>query len=338
MVTESGGSVEGGAPGRRDGSGRAGGLAGFAGAIVVAVGLALIDQLPTASAGAPQVYAFFLDETGGVARPSALIAVGLVGILVIFSTLRGLAAGRRDSGVSATTMLALAQVGIALEVAALVTVGVLTLRPEDADPGTSRALLDLSEALAAVGGAALAAAFVAAALTIRRAPGMLPPGFAPASLLSAAGCVLWVVRLFTDAAAFASDSFLGATLGWLLLVAWSLATGLWLAVTRPALPEPAAPPATGEIRRPAIHRPIPRPRIPRRARRTAKPPEIDLEEPQLKPTGRKPFVPPPSYPERKPKTEEAATEPEAAEQEAGPAPEANPIEAEADGDAGEPDQ
>ncbi len=49
-------------------------------------------------------------------------------------------------------------------------------------------------------------------------------------------------------------------------------------------------------------------------------------------------MPPPSYPERKPKTEEAATEPEVAEQEAVPEPEAKPIEADADGDAGEPDQ
>ena len=84
--------------GERDGTGRVGGLVGIAGAVAIAVGLVTIQEIPGPDAGATQVYAFFLDETGGVARPTALIAVGLLCVLVLFSTIRGLSGGRRSGG------------------------------------------------------------------------------------------------------------------------------------------------------------------------------------------------------------------------------------------------
>ena len=308
-------SETGGSPGEsvgagRERTGRLGGFAGAVGALTMIAGLVTMGALPGSDATAPQVYEFFLAEDGEVARPTALIAIGLLLALVMFATLRAMMSGRRGSNAAGVTMLALAQIGIGLQVVALTMIGVLTLRPADADPGTSRAILDLSELLAGISGAALAAALIATALGIRRTPGLLPPRFSEAALLAAVGVALWTVRLFSDAGAFAADSFLGSTLGWILLDAWLLAAGLWLLAIRPrrvVLPDLDGSPGDGAEEAP---RPVPRPSAPQlsRAERAKakmpaatptpvtprrRPPTLPSQPP---PKPRKPFVPPP-YPE-----------------------------------------
>ena len=238
-------------------SGRAGGFCAVVGAVLIASGLAAMADLPGPDAPATEVFSFFLDESGEVARPTALIAVGLVLSTILFATLRAIyvARGRR---VTAAVMLALFQLAIGLQAVSLALLGVLALRPEEADPATARALLDLSDLVAGISGAAFALGLLATAVAIRRSPGPLPVRFSEASLLAAAGCALWTVRLFTDADAFAPDSFLGSALGWLLLTAWILATGLWLATRRleARLPEAATPAVAAE---PAPAEPVPEP-------------------------------------------------------------------------------
>lgn len=226
----------------REPSGRAGGFCAVVGAVLIASGLAAMADLPGPDAPATEVFSFFLDESGEVARPTALIAVGLVLATILFATLRAIyvARGRR---VTAAAMLALFQLAVGLQAVSLALLGVLALRPEEADPATARALLDLSDLVAGISGAAFALGLLATAVAIRRSPGPLPVRFSEASLLAAAGCALWTVRLFTDADAFAPDSLLGSALGWLLLTAWILATGLWLATRRleARVPEATAP-------------------------------------------------------------------------------------------------
>ncbi len=231
----------------REPSGRAGGFCAVVGAVLIASGLAAMADLPGPDAPATEVFSFFLDERGEVARPTALIAVGLVLTTILFATLRAIYVAR-DRRVTAAVMLALFQLAIGLQAVSLALLGVLALRPEEADPATARALLDLSDLIAGISGAAFALGLLATAVAIRRSPGPLPVRFSEASLLAAAGCALWTVRLFTDADAFAPDSLLGSALGWLLLTAWILATGLWLATHRlearvpeARVPEAAAP-------------------------------------------------------------------------------------------------
>ena len=296
----------------RDKTGRAGGFAGALGALLMIAGLVTMGSLPDGDATAPQVYEFFLQETGEVARPAAMLAVGLLLTLVMFATMRTMMSARRGSSAAGGAMLALGQIGIGLQVVALTMIGVLTLRPEDADPGSSRAILDLSELLAGISGAALALALIAMALGIRRTPGLLPARFAEAALLAAVGVALWTVRLFSDAGAFAADSFLGSTLGWLLLIAWVLAVGVWLLAIRPrrapVLPrsEPAAAESAPAPAAP-VSTPTPAPRKQSREERaaermpprTAPPPRLPTPPSASPPQPRKPFVPPP-YPENTP--------------------------------------
>ena len=233
-----------------------------------------------------------------------MLAIGLLLTLVMFATMRTMMSARRGSSAAGGAMLALGQIGIGLQVVALTMIGVLTLRPEDADPGSSRAILDLSELLAGISGAALALALIAMALGIRRTPGLLPARFSEAALLVAVGVALWTVRLFSDAGAFAADSFLGSTLGWTAPDRLG-ARGRRLAARDPARaravlpagrprPAPAGVPsgrrgrATAAAPRPRRARSAP-PSGCRRGPRRRTPPA----HPRGAPRPRKPFVPPP---------------------------------------------
>ena len=236
----------------RSAGARLGGLAGALGALVIGVGLATMPALPGPDVGAPDVFSFFLDGDDPVDVPAALLGLGLILALVLFATLRNLAGPERGR-TAASIMLALAQVAVVLQAAALGLVIALTMRAEEADPATARSLLDLSDVLAAFAGAAFAVALIAAARVIRRSPEPLPDRFADAALFAAVGCALWTVRLFTDAGAFAPDSFLGSEFGWLALTAWLLASGLWMGSGRLAEGEPlegimprAEPPASAQ--------------------------------------------------------------------------------------------
>lgn len=214
----------------RNAGGRIGGVAGALGAVSAGLGLAVMPGLPGPDATAPEVFSYFLDDGNSFGAGAALLGIGLILVLVLFATLRALAGA--GGGIPGRVMLALAQVGVVLQAAALGLVVVLTMRADQADPATARSLLDLSDALAGFSGAALALAFAAAARLIRRSDQVLPARFAEAAIAVAVGCALWTIRLFTDAGAFAPDSFLGSELGWLLLIAWLLAAGLWLASGR----------------------------------------------------------------------------------------------------------
>ena len=189
-------------------------------------------------------------------------------------------------------MLALAQIGIGLQVVALTMVGVLTLRPADADPGTSRAILDLSELLAGISGAALALAMIAMALGIRRTPGLLPARFSEAALVVAVGVALWTVRLFSDAESFDAYSILGSSLGWTLLIAWVLAAGVWLLAIRPrraVLPPAGEAPSSRVDEVPSAAAPPPQaPRPQTREERVAErmPPRASPPRPPAPPSSR----------------------------------------------------
>ena len=78
-------------------------------------GLVTMGSLPDSDATAPQVYEFFLQETGEVVRPTAMLAIGLLLTLVMFATMRTMIA-RRGSRAAGGAMLALGQIGIGLQV------------------------------------------------------------------------------------------------------------------------------------------------------------------------------------------------------------------------------
>jgi hypothetical protein len=311
----------------RSAGARIGGLAGALGAVLIGVGLAMMPSLPGPEAPALDVFTFFLEEGDSVELPAALIGLGLILIIVLFATLRSVADPSRSRPVGAI-MLALAQLAIVLQSAALGLVIALTLRAEDGDPATARSLLDLGDILTGFSGAAFAFALIAAARVIRRSPPALPARFAEAALVVAACCALWTVHLFTDLGAFAPDSFLGSELGWLALAAWLLAAGLWMASGRldqadpvleaePVVPSPPANPERRKRFEPPPLEPLPR-----------APAKVPEPGPELEPPASEPEVdapdPEPALVESDPATgeDDSAEEDEAPEREPGGGPKA----------------
>lgn len=207
--------------------GRLGGLAGLAAAALLAAALTTLPELPTGSAPAQDVFDFFLEESSRVRAGAALAALAMLLSAGLFAALHLRLAAAGAPGSSAA-MLGFALLAIGGGAFAAALLGTLALRPEDADPATSRSLLDLAEAGVAVSGAAFALALGTVALASHRAPGALPGRIAALSLLAAPCLLLWFAHLITDAEALDAGSFLGATLGWLALMAWLVAAGLWV--------------------------------------------------------------------------------------------------------------
>jgi hypothetical protein len=115
----------------------------------------------------------------------------------------------------------------------------LAIGAEDADPATSRALLDLTDVAIGVSGPAFVLALAGCGLAIRRAPGTLPAPIAGISLLAAACTLLWGARLLSDNDSLVAGSFAGSTLGWVALLVWTASAGLWLATGHGLAPPPA---------------------------------------------------------------------------------------------------
>ena len=120
--------------------------------------------------------------------------------------------------------------GAAALAAAILTA--LAIGAEDADPATSRALLDLADVAVGISGPGFSLALIACAFGALKVPGTLPAPLVPLSLLTAAATLLWAGRLLSDGDALAAGSFAGSALGWLLLLIWIGANGLWLARRR----------------------------------------------------------------------------------------------------------
>lgn len=223
-------------------SGRLGGLAGSLAALLLAAALALLPQIPSADVSGQDIYEYFLDERAGIRVAAALIVIAMLLCAGLFSAIRTRisAAGGRASG---GAMFGFSLLAIGGQAFAAATLATLALRPEEADPATSRALLDLAEIAIGVSGLAFALALAACARGIRRAPDAFPPRLALLSRLVAVAVALWGVRLFTDAGAFDAGSFLGSKLGWFALLAWLVGTGLWMLGDReddPGLPDGSA--------------------------------------------------------------------------------------------------
>lgn len=201
-------------------------------AVLIAAGLAVLPELPPGSAGAQDVYEFFLDQESSIPVAALLITIAMLFVAAAFSGIRLLLATHGSRALPGA-MYGLALIAAGAQAFAAATLTTVTLRAEQSDPATARALLDLTELGIGVSGAALGLALVTLAVAAGRTPGALPARLRWPTLAAAVCLLLWAVRLGTDTGAFAADSLLGSTLGWLALLAWLVGTGIGL-LGRPA--------------------------------------------------------------------------------------------------------
>ncbi len=139
---------------------RLAGRCGVLAALLLALGLTALSTLPGPDADGQQVFAFFLDSGTGLRLGAASIIVGLLLIAVLFAALNRLL---RDAGadVIGAGMLALSLVAVGAQALAAATLISLAAGSEDADPSTSRELLDLADTAIGISGPAFAGALLA---------------------------------------------------------------------------------------------------------------------------------------------------------------------------------
>jgi len=139
---------------------RLAGRCGVLAALLLALGLTALSTLPGPDADGQQVFAFFLDSGTGLRLGAASIIVGLLLIAVLFAALNRLL---WDAGadVIGAGMLALSLVAVGAQALAAATLISLAAGSEDADPSTSRELLDLADTAIGISGPAFAGALLA---------------------------------------------------------------------------------------------------------------------------------------------------------------------------------
>ncbi len=210
-----------------------GAAAGITGAALITLGYAMAAELPGTDASALDVYAFFLDHRTRIRVAAALTLAGMALLAAFFAILRTrLDPERRDP--AAATLLLAGSLAIAAASFSAAALGALAVGAENADPGSSRAILDLAAAVGAAAGPLFAVMLAAAAIAIHRPGSPARSLIAVLALLAAVGCGLWLAPVLTDAGALRAGTLLGGSLGLVGLAAWSAATALWTLRAEPA--------------------------------------------------------------------------------------------------------
>ncbi|MFN8151046.1 MAG: hypothetical protein U0R24_07970 [Solirubrobacterales bacterium] len=195
-----------------------GALAGVAGALLIALGTALLRDLPSTGASDLDVYSYFLDERDTVRVGAVCLLLGALLLVPFLASLRiGEAIGPRRPAAAATLMCG--AIGAAAIAFAAAVIGGLAVGAENADPGTSRTLLDLAGAVMGGAGAALT---VAALCASADAHGQGAPSWVPALwTLCGLSLLLWLGPLLSDAAALRAGSIAGTFAGVAGLLVWT---------------------------------------------------------------------------------------------------------------------
>ena len=176
------------------------------GVVLMLAGNGMAGTSPGVDAPAADVSAY-LAELDPAWAGAGLEVAGLLLLLVFAAAL-----SRRAGGTWGTIALASGAAGVAVKLATAIPLGALWLRPESVDPAVAGLVLDVGAIGFAVTGALLAALPAAAAAC----------GILPRWLTILAG--LTVVALLVQVPLFRQEF----GLGFLLLMIWTVATGLVL--------------------------------------------------------------------------------------------------------------
>ncbi len=189
---------------------RYGAASGIVFAILVVVGfLIVIPQPPDIDDSAVAWASYYVDDQDSIRAGFTILAVGLFFFIWFLGSLRSALA----SAEGGTARLASVAYGAGLVAAAFFLVGLAAgdaaaFRPDDVDPGVTRALSDVFVVIAAPGAAAFTALFAATALVGFR-HGALPGWAATLSAIAAVGQVPALGTALTTTGAFAGDGALG---------------------------------------------------------------------------------------------------------------------------------
>jgi hypothetical protein len=200
---------------------RYGAASGIVAVILIFVGFGIYSSgIPDIDASGEEWGSFFADNQGQVHFGLTLAGIGLFFFLWFLGSLRS-AIAAAEPGAARLASIALAGGIIGTGVLGIGAAASLTaaFRPDELDPGVTRALVDFGAIVGAPGAAGFTALFAATAIAGYR-HGALPAPIAGFSALAAITQPLTYGVGVTDSGAFAADGFLGL---WIPVITFAIA-------------------------------------------------------------------------------------------------------------------
>ena len=207
---------------------RYGAATGMLFVLLVIVGFLVTPKPPAADATAAEVFNYVTDKQDTLHIVQLIF--GAAGFLFIWfvGTLRTLLSGAEGGeGRLATTAYGGGLIAFVTLVIGFALAATAALHPADNGPDLTRALIDASLIIPALGAPAVAVFFVGNSLSIMRS-GYLPAWLAWLGLVAALFNIFGIGAVFTDHGAFAADGILGFFSGFVLFLVWFFAVSLLL--------------------------------------------------------------------------------------------------------------
>jgi hypothetical protein len=207
---------------------RYGAITGALFVLLIIIGFAITPKPPDSDAPPSEVLNYVVDHANALHALQLIFAVSAFLLIWFFGTLRSsLTDAEGGRGRLATTAYGGGLIAIAIQMAAFSMQATATLHPVTNDPDLTRALVDASLILPAVGAPAVTVFFVANGISILRS-GYLPAWLGWLGLVTALFSLLGVGAVYTDHGAFASDGVLGFFSGFILFLIWIAAASILL--------------------------------------------------------------------------------------------------------------
>lgn len=196
--------------------------------VFVIIGFLVQPKPPAADATAQEILNYISDKQDTLHIVQLIFGAAGLTFLWFIGTLRNLLANAEgDGGRLANTAYGAGLVAVATLMIGGALAAVAALHPVDNGADLTRALIDASLLIPAVGAPAAFVFFAANGLSIMRS-GYLPAWMGWLGLVTAVFNVLGIGAVFTDHGAFAADGVLGFFIGFLLFLIWNLLASILL--------------------------------------------------------------------------------------------------------------
>jgi hypothetical protein len=209
---------------------RYGAFTGILFVLFVIIGFAITPNPPAADATPSEVLEYVSDHHNALHAVQLIFAAAGFSFIWFIGTLRD-ALSRAEVGEGrhalANTAWGGGLIAVALLMAGSALQATATLHPVTNDPDLTRALIDASLLVPAVGAPAVVVFFVGNGLSILRS-GYLSTWLGNMAFVAAFFNALALGAVYTDHGAFAADGVFGFFLGLLLFLVWTLAAGIAL--------------------------------------------------------------------------------------------------------------
>jgi hypothetical protein len=207
---------------------RYGAATGILFVILVVIGFAITPKPPAADAAPAEVLGYVSDHANALHAVQLIFgAAGFLFIWFLGSLRSALGAAEGGQGRLATTAYGGGLVGVATLMVGFALQATATLHPVTNDPDLTRALIDASLMVPAVGAPAVVVFFVGNGISILRT-GYLSSWVGHMAFVAAIFNALGIGAVYTDHGAFAADGVFGFLLGFLLFLVWILAASIAL--------------------------------------------------------------------------------------------------------------